>query len=206
MSAIYSGAELLATISFGSTSASDSKVTETAVKASVKAAFGSGQAGVEYGTESGTAAETADLDIHFAQIGGGKGLTPVSREGLVDKLKALAQEAAADPKFVMVEVTSYTALDNEVVTRERSARELPADYYWFLTSFEHEISEILANREKYDFVGRSPASLQDLQDISFKIRERIRTLERQVTLTPIELTTDWPILQSGPCNLSLIHI
>ena len=63
---------------------------------------------MEAEAESKTSAATADLDIHFAQIGGGNGPVPVSRAGLVDKLKSLAQEAAADPKFVMVEVTSYT--------------------------------------------------------------------------------------------------
>jgi len=204
VSAIYSGAELLGTISFENTSKAEDTKKEASVKASVKAAFGSGQAGVEAEAESKTSAATADLDIHFAQIGGGNGPVPVSRAGLVDKLKSLAQEAAADPKFVMVEVTSYTALadeDQRVPTRKRSDRELPADYYWFLTSFENDISDVLSNSEKYDLVGRSPASLRDLQDISFKIRERIRTLERPVTISSvIDLTKGHVIDFTKACN------
>ncbi|MCA9473477.1 MAG: hypothetical protein KC594_15560, partial [Nitrospira sp.] len=198
VSRIYSGAELLATIGISTTGTED----QTSTAASVKAGFGGGQVGAETKTDKGVKRESANLSIHFAQGGGGGGLMPISREGLSGKLQSLTIEAARDPTFIGIEVTSYRSLANglkERSLRDLRDREISADTYWFLLSLEQEISDILATPKVYDFtVGLTPHSLRELQDISIKIRENIRKLE--YVANPVDLSPDTPSPVGLECN------
>ncbi|GJL61187.1 MAG: hypothetical protein NPIRA03_40440 [Nitrospirales bacterium] len=195
VSRIYSGAELLATIGISTTGTED----QTSIAASVKAGFGGGQVGAEATTDETARRESANLSIHFAQVGGGGGLMPISREGLSGKLQSLTIEAARDPTFIGVEVTSYRSLTNGPKERSLRDREISADSYWFLLSLEQEISDILATPQDYDFtVGLTPHSLRELQDISIKIRENIRKLE--YVANPVDLSPDTPSPVGLECN------
>lgn len=200
VSRIYSGAELLATIGISTTETED----QTSTAASVKAGFGGGQVGAEAKSDGKAKRESANLSIHFVQVGGGGGLMPISREGLSGKLQSLTIEAARDPTFIGIEVTSYRSLKNGFQERSVPEREISADTYWFLLSLEQEISDILATPQAYDFTeGLTPHSLRELQDISIKIRENIRKLEYVAspdTPSPVAPSSDTPSDVGLECN------
>ncbi len=166
VSAIYSGAELLSTIQFRVKDAAK----RDQIKVAIKASYGPTEMGADVGKARTEALNNADLTIHYLQVGGGGGTIPTSREDLKKKLEGLAAEAGADPKFHAMEVTAYTSLADwppavALPARAKEVDAVVADYYWFLTTLQGDVEEVLRNPGSFDArSGLAGVALADFQD------------------------------------------
>jgi|GEM_PF-1867063 len=170
VSAIYSGAELMATIEFASKSKTESKAIKTAVKAS----YGAVSAGGETATNNSAVMNNTNFNMKFAQTGGGVGMIPISKEGLQQKLQKLAIEAYENPKFHTMELRSYREVpggNGLVYNSMDEPFEVISDYYWLLSSVYDEIEDIRLNPASYDnSSGLSSDELLELQDEILEVR------------------------------------
>ncbi len=173
VAAIFSGAELLATINYTAKSQSEAQK----ISASVKAKYGKISAKVDADKTKATASESTDLNISFVQIGGGGGIIPIGREGLLEKLRQLPTEAAVSPKFHSVELRSYREVpesDGLVFSSADDEFETITDYYWMLTSVQDDLNHILEKSGEYEEkAGRTAEDYENLQDEILTIRRAL---------------------------------
>ena len=176
VSAITSGARLLASFLITSKSASQRSLAAASIKASYGPANVSGSAKAEKATQ-----ETFnDVSIRYMQVGGAEGAIATDREALNDKLKTLAGEAARSPRFQDMRITPYAQLaevKGSVGWRETDDEyALIADTYWQLTSLEDDLRYILANYDAAHYVlrtGRDEKGLKDFLDDILNVRRAI---------------------------------
>lgn len=176
VSAITSGARLLA--SFRITSKEASK--RSAAAASIKASYGPANVSGAAKAEKATKETFQDVSIRYMQVGGAEGPIATDREALNDKLKTLATEAARSPRFQDMRVTPYAQLAevrDSVAWRETDDEyTVIADTYWQLTSLEDDLRYILANYKQDEYVlrtGRDSAGLKDFLDDVLNVRRAI---------------------------------
>ncbi len=173
VSAIYSGAELIATINFSAKSVTDAKT----ISASVKAKYGSVSASAASQKTHKSKSDATDFNIHFLQIGGGGGEIPTSKDDLLNKLKELPTEAAKDPKFHKVELRSYREIPDArdlVFTSNDEAFEIITDYYWMLTSVYDDLDNIIADKSGYQLKAkRTLKDFEEMQDEVLDIRRAL---------------------------------
>lgn len=146
VSAIFSGAELLATMSISTTGTES----VSSVKAKVKGEFSAWGAKVKAESEAGAGTdkkyENSNIEVDYTQIGGSGGIIPTTREDFKDKLHNLPTEALNGPNFHTMNVTPYSDLPDwprAVVldTEEHPIEALLVDYYWTLSSIEDLLEE-----------------------------------------------------------------
>ncbi len=173
VSAVFSGAELIATINFSASSASETK----SIATSVKGSYGMVTAGAKTKNEHKNSKKNTDFNIRFIQIGGGPGMIPMSKEGLQQKLRELAFEANSNPKFHTIELRSYREIpesDGLVFSSSDEDFEVITDYYWMLTSVSRDIDLIRADPNAYFFWGdRKAEDLVEIQDEILDIRKAL---------------------------------
>ncbi|MBE7635924.1 hypothetical protein GUA87_03650 [Sneathiella sp. P13V-1] len=173
VSAIYSGAELIATINFSAKSVADAKI----ISASVKAKYGSVSASAASKQTQKSKSDSTDFNIHFLQIGGAGGEIPTSKDDLLEKLKSLPTEASKDPKFHKVELRSYREIpdaDSLVFTSNEDAFEIITDYYWMLTSVYEDLENVISNMKGYH--DKTSYSVKDFKEIQDEILDVRRAL------------------------------
>ena len=179
VSSITSGAQLLATIRFSSSSREDKKQ----VSAAVAADFGVVQVKADARSASKSKLDNTSLDIRFIQVGGGSGILPTDKEALRQKLQELPIEAARDPKFHSMWVTPYESLpgwEGGPLTRDHGDDEIVADYYWFLTTLYRDIREIreAPARDYVQGVGFDRRGLNGFQDDVLALRSTLYEVMR----------------------------
>lgn len=175
VSAIYSGADLLAITTFQATS----KTQKEAITAALQAEYGVVQASASVENKKASTLGSTSMQVSYMQVGGGSGILPTTRDLLVAKLGGLAKEAAQDPKFHSMEVTPYDQLASwpldSIPAEEPEADDTISNYYWALTSLNDDIQSILDDFDKYSpLTGFGFAELQALQDEVNKLRADIR--------------------------------
>ncbi len=171
---ISSGAEMISTISFDSTSSQQNAEISAAIKGKYGAVSGSASAK----ETSKEALEKTNLAIGYIQVGGGSGLIPIDKDDIKAKLQKLALEANNNPKFHNMELRSYKELpefsDIDIDDRASDSYEVISDYYWFLTSYFNDIDDIFANPNKYSpRTGLTFEDLKKLQDVTLDVRKII---------------------------------
>ncbi len=167
VSAIYSGAELIAVVSVRSQSRSKAKSAQSCVKAKLSAWGVTGETNAC--TESGTdqASGSTEVTVDFTQIGGAGGKIPMNQEGFLAKLNDLPAEARTGPQFHSMDLTPYSDLPNwphaiAMDTTDDPEEALLVNFYYTLTSVQHSLQDALDNPEQY--VGEDSAQLKSLQD------------------------------------------
>lgn len=165
VSAIYSGAELLAITTFSATnSTAKEKIT-----AALKAHYGVVQVSADAKREQEKTLSSTSIDVSYMQVGGGSGILPTTREQLVAKLEGLAAEAAQSPKFHAMEITPYDRLASwpadSIPAEDPGVDDTIANYYWALTSLNDDIQSVLDHSGDYlPGAGLSVTELRALQD------------------------------------------
>jgi Ricin-type beta-trefoil lectin domain len=175
VSAIYSGADLLAITTFTSTD----KTQKEKITAALQAEYGVVQASASVEKSRESTLGSTNMQVSYMQIGGGSGILPTNRELLVTKLGGLAKEAAQDPKFHSMEVTPYDQLASwpadSIPPEDPEADETISNYYWALTSLNDDIQSILDDFDNFSpLTGLGFAELQALQDEVNTLRADIR--------------------------------
>ncbi len=175
VSAIYSGADLLAITTFQATS----QTQKEAITAALQAEYGVVQASASVKNSKEKTLGSTNMQVSYMQVGGGSGILPTTRDLLVAKLGGLAKEAAQDPKFHSMEVTPYDQLASwpldSIPAEEPEADDTISNYYWSLTSLNDDIQSILDDFDKYSpLTGFGFAELQALQDEVNTLRADIR--------------------------------
>lgn len=174
VSAIYSGADLLAITTFTATT----KTQKQNITAALQAEYGVVQASADVKNSKESTLGSTNMHVSYMQVGGGKGILPTTRELLVAKLGGLAKEAAQDPKFHSMEVTPYDQLASwpadSIPAEDPEVDDTISNYYWSLTSLNDDIQSILDEFDKFSpLTGLGFAELQALQDEVNKLRADI---------------------------------
>lgn len=167
VSAIHTGAKLLASINVQSTSQEDTE----SVAAKLSADFAIGKASASAEDDAAAAFENVTTVVSYMQSGGG-GLIPIDHDGLRNKLVSFSIEAAQAPQFFAIEVTPYEALPNFGASSDGGEIALTGfqrsivdfrtnqadfdqafsyitDYYWKIRSVYDQISDVIQNKENY---------------------------------------------------------
>ena len=170
VSAVIEGGELLATMTFATTSVSEKRDLRAA--ASGGSPFSSGQG--EFQQKMEEYAKSNRLQLEYAKRGGSGDPVPTSREELNRSIEGLAVSAKHAPFPLSINLMRYSdlpdwpgiALSNSGFDATELARQ-----YWRKKSLFYQLSDILQKREEYIFGwGTSVASVNDLQD---KIYEQL---------------------------------
>ena len=112
VSAIYSGAELLAVMSIHSDSKSSAKSSMQEVKAHFSAWGAQTDAKLKKEVSDESLNESENISVEFTQIGGSGGIIPTNREDFMTKLHNLPQEAEFGPQFHNMDLVAYSDLPN----------------------------------------------------------------------------------------------
>lgn len=149
VSSIYSGAELLAILSFRSSSQSEAKAAKVSAKAAFSAWGASASGSASVGGASQIATTNAETEIEFTQTGGSGGIIPTSTEEFFEKLHALPSEALRGPEFHSMNVSSYTDLpgwpqDISLNVQDESLETILTNYYATLNSINILIDDLRA--------------------------------------------------------------
>ncbi|MEQ8264211.1 hypothetical protein [Pseudohaliea sp.] len=176
VSAITSGARLYATISFRSTSSSQSQKVKTAIEGTYGPVRAEAKAAA---THAETLANTS-LTVHNLQVGGSGGEIAMSKDALLEKLKSLAGEAEASPQFQYLRLTPYSQMPEwrgtDTWMQAEDEFEVIADYYWQLTNLDDEIETILADYKNYNkLTGKTQPELRAFQDDVLRLRRLIHS-------------------------------
>ncbi len=148
VSAIYSGAELIAVASKTSTDSSSSKD----FRSSMRADFSAWGAKLKASTDTSGSQSKHDIktsaDIQFTQIGGRGGIIPTNAQEFMDKVQQLPLEAEKGPHFHSMEVTPYHDLPLWPASLPLQVDDDPAqatliNYYWTMQSIEQQIDDLL---------------------------------------------------------------
>lgn len=175
VSAVYSGAELAAVLSFAETSNSKREQLQASMQGSgwgFEAKGSASQAMKSYSSNS-------RLKISFYQSGGNGNPIPTDQQGFVEaisRLPQLASEAGHNYRIMIQGYKSLANFPNELKDPEGNFRERLAVSYGRLLTIHEEITEILNDLDdqpwKWVFgPGMNPDSLRILQDeIKGKLR------------------------------------
>ncbi|MCB1562379.1 MAG: hypothetical protein KDJ75_02285 [Alphaproteobacteria bacterium] len=183
VSAIYSGAEMLAIMSFKSASRSDAQKAQASVKAAFSAWGVSGSGSSSAGGSSQVDQTNTTITIDYTQIGGAGGIIPTSKDEFFEKLRALPKEALDGPQFHSVDITPYNELPGWPATialdTEEDALDVTlTDYYATLGSVNFMIDDLLTGEGK-ETASPQEARLKLLQDKVTDYRSRIYALLKE---------------------------
>lgn len=201
VSAIYSGSELNAVLSFEEQSSSSRETIEASMK-------GSGWGFEAEGSASQTMqnySSSSKLRISYFQTGGKGNPIPTDQQGFVEAINRLPQLAAESPYNYRIMVRSYKSLPDFPGKSEEPGsifREQLAISYGRLLSIHDEITEIVEDLEA-DSLGwifgpqMDKAKLKTLQDeLKMKLRKQ-RELARRCAFIDEDEETG----EEEPCSL-----
>ncbi|MCW8906859.1 MAG: hypothetical protein OQL28_06395 [Sedimenticola sp.] len=178
VSAIYSGAEVIAVMSVKTQSRTKAESAQGCVKAKLSAWGVKGKASACSSSESDQQDGSTEITVDFTQIGGAGGKIPMDQEGFLAKLNELPSEAQVGPQFHSMDLVAYSDLPDwphaiVMNTGDDPEDALLANFYYTLTSVENTLQDALDNPD--DYVGENPAAVQALQDEVIRYRREILT-------------------------------
>lgn len=176
VSAIYSGAELIAVMSVKTKSRAKAKTAQSCVKAKLSAWGAKGEASTCTDSASDQKDGSTEVTVDFTQIGGAGGKIPMNQEGFLAKLNDLPSEAQAGPQFHSMDVTAYSDLPDWPHAMAMDTADDPEDallvnFYYTLTSVQHTLQDALDNPDQY--LGEESTRLETLQDKVIEYRRSI---------------------------------
>ena len=176
VSAIYSGAEVLAVMKIEANSKTQAKSTKTSVKAQFSAWSVEGSTD----NENARKEESKRVSIEFTQIGGAEGIIPTNRDEFMKKVNGLAEEAELGPQFHSMDLTPYSDLPNWPISFVPNTEDNPEEailnnYYWTLTSLFDLVQDALAEPAQYvgTMSDARKQALMNLQDEITRQRQEI---------------------------------
>ncbi len=183
VSAIYSGAELIAIMSVKTKSRSKAKTAQACVKAKLSAWGVKGESSACSSAATDQTNGTTQVTVDFTQIGGAGGKIPMNQEGFLTKLNELPSEAQIGPQFHSMDVTAYSDLPNwphaiAMDTEDDPEDALLANFYYTLTSVEYTLQYALDNPDQY--AAEDATQLKALQDQVIQQRRDIFTTLREI--------------------------
>jgi hypothetical protein len=174
ISAITSGARLLASFEIVSKDANARKSAAASIKGSYGPANMSGSA------SGSTATSTAGTEIHrrYMQVGGAKGAIATDETKLNKKLEVLAKEAFKSPRFQDMRITPYAQMaewrGSDSWRNSDDEYGLIADTYWHLSSLEDDTRQVLKNYSDYEpRTGKTKKELVAFLDDILAVRRAI---------------------------------
>ncbi|MCW8884271.1 MAG: hypothetical protein OQK12_03320, partial [Motiliproteus sp.] len=176
VSAITSGAKLLASFTLTSTNKSQ----RTAAAAKLKASYG--PANISGSSSAKNNADTSSVQTHirYMQIGGAEGAIATTKAALDDKLAKLAEEAFKSPRFQDMRITPYAQMaewrGNDQWRDADDEYEIIAETYWQLATLTDDIEYIIANYSNYHpKTGRNKEQLANFLDDILLLQRTIYT-------------------------------
>jgi hypothetical protein len=150
VSAVSSGARLLASFSVTGKTAAERQTVAAKIKGSYGPAnFSGGMNGTTDTKES-----ESQVSVRYLQVGGARGAIATSKADLDAKLATLANEAFESPRFQDVRITPYAQMAEvrfDVGWGETDDEyDLIADTYWQLTALESDLQLILEDYGAFD--------------------------------------------------------
>lgn len=179
VSAVFGGAELIATLTF----TANSEASSQDISAAVQAQYGAISASVAAEKKNSASEQSTDFRLNFVQVGGGPGMIPMSKDGLEQKLRELSIEAHNNPKLHTMELRSYREVagaDGLVFSSKDKEFEVIADYYWLLTSLYTDLAEVLNAPQNY----RTLAGFRELNSEHIK---KLRNLQDDILIVNASL-------------------
>ena len=176
VSAIYSGAELIAVMTVKSKSRSKAQSAQGCVKAKLSAWGAKGETSACATAATDQKNGSTEVAVDFTQIGGAGGKIPMNQEGFLNKLNELPSEAQAGPQFHSMNLTAYSDLPHwphaiAMNTADDPEDALLVNFYYTLTSVQHTLQDALDNPDQY--VGEDEEQLKTLQDQVIQYRRDI---------------------------------
>lgn len=176
VSAIYSGAELIAVMSVSSKSRTQAKTAQKCVQAKLSAWGAKGEANACTDSANHQRDGSTEVTVDFTQIGGAGGKIPMNQEGFLAKLNDLPSEAQAGPQFHSMDLTAYSDLPNWPHAMAMDTADDPEDallvnFYYTLTSVQYTLQDALDNKDEY--VGEKIEQLKSFQDEVIEYRRSI---------------------------------
>jgi len=174
VSAISSGARLLASFEIGGSSAAARQVTAAKVKGSYGPANFSGSANASKSEQT----SMENVSVRYLQVGGAKGAIPTTKQALDNKLARLATEAFESPRFQDMRVTPYAQMaevrfDASWADTDEEYN-LIADTYWQLVALEQDLALVLDDYASFDErTGLTEEELTALADDVLNTRRAI---------------------------------
>ncbi len=188
VSAIYSGAELIAISSFQSTKSSVAKAVKSKLEGEFSAFGVQGDVTAEMSAEEKREVANTQLEVSYTQIGGAGGIIPTEKAAFINKLETLPLEALKGPQFHTMDITPYTDLADwpQRISLEVGDDPIEAgltNYYWTFTSIDGLLEEIKKNQTAYGIEADRLETLEILQDTIGQYRQDIyRILQRTYAL------------------------
>ena len=186
VTAITSGAEALAVITFETKDESVKEKLSAGISASYSIASVDASVDLDHGSE----ASSSKLKVSYTQIGGARGEIPTTNEDVKRKLKVLAAEAAEAPMFYEIGIKAYADLPDwpeETVTPDPqdTLNNLLASRDLEMYTLYNTLESVLADPADYalDENGELFAPrlqiLSAVQDKSLKVRQLIAEFQRE---------------------------
>jgi len=174
VSAITSGARLIATFTFSSTSVEQRQ----AAAASLKASYGPANLSTNFSESEKRNDTEVKTNVRYMQVGGTEGAIATTDKELKDKLKVLAAEAYKSPHFQDMRITPFSQMaewrGSDAWRDTDDEYDIIAETYWELTTLEEDIIDIIANYAEYnERTGRTVKELEDFQDDILSLRQSI---------------------------------
>jgi len=152
VSAIYSGAEIVAIASSMETDTSSKTSFSSKMRGEMSAW------GAKIKAEASAAGKQAkrdiktQADIQFTQIGGRGGIIPTNAQEFMNKVADLPLEAEQGPRFHSMEVTAYHELpfwpaQVPAISKADDTLDVLSNYYWTMQSIEQQIETSLAEKK-----------------------------------------------------------
>lgn len=193
---IFSGAEILAIMSFTSKTTSSAQTSKKSAKAAVSAWGTSVSVDGSKTASSQVNGTDEEIQMEFTQIGGTGGIIPTDKDQFFQKLNNLPREAIEGPKFHSMSVVAYNTLPDwpQNIPLETGAEAIDVvltNYYSTLTSIDYLLEDLrtqnnLSDRQLLDAFlekiankkGQSPPSISQLR--AFVAEKQAETQDVQI--------------------------
>ena len=179
VSAIYSGAELIAVMSIKSKSKTQAKSAQGCIKAKVSAWGAKGEASACTDSEKDQRSGNTEITVDFTQIGGAGGIIPIDQDGLLKKLSTLPSEAQTGPQFHSMDLVAYSDLPDwphaiRMDTEDNPEEALLSNFYFTLASIQNTLQDAIDHPDQY--INEDKTKLKTLQDEVIQYRRDIYDL------------------------------
>ncbi|MEO9643848.1 MAG: hypothetical protein ABJN38_17420 [Lentilitoribacter sp.] len=144
---IFSGAEILAIMSFTSKTRSSAKTSKKSAQAAVSAWGTSVDVAGSKTASSQVSGTDEEIQMEFTQIGGTGGIIPTDKDQFFQKLNNLPKEALEGPKFHTMSVVAYNTLPDwpqniPLETEDETIDVVLTNYYSTLTSIDYLLEDL----------------------------------------------------------------
>ena len=199
VSALNSGARLLASFEI----TGSNKTTRQATAATIKAKYGAAKITADTKTQRENDEGYENTSVRYLQVGGARGAIATTPDALTKKLEVLAKEAFYSPRLQDMRITPYSQMaevrfasgwrDND------DEYDLIADTYWQLTSFGEDIQFIIDHYDDYKAgAGLDEVGLKTLADSVLGLRRAIFAAMDDPTGYFAETTAEAPVAKLFP--------